>query len=439
MEYNLKNILHWRPPLPFYYGWFVLALSSCATFAATGSSQVVIGGVQDFIFEDMGWTRTTIAFAATLGTWASGLLSPIVGRLADKYGPRWLMPVGLVIAGVAFFFLAGAHSVFQFYIAYVIGRAISNPILIGIVPRTIAVNFFRQKRNIVVAISSTIRPVTGAINIMLFSVIASSSGWRTAFQYLGILSLFLVIPLLWLLRRRPEDIGLLPDGLRQPAPTNIDNAATNEPNQGGTPYEPEFSWTVREAFRTKALWCILFTACIGTVASSSVGFSLKPYLLEVSISQTQSAAILSLGTVLALGNVAWGLLADHITPRKCLMLALVIASGMDVFLLYVDTLPTAYAFAIVWGISSGSIGSLEHMMLAQYYGRNSYGSILGSFGPLQTLALGLGPGLGALIRDLTGSYHMLFIVMAFLYISAIGLIFLAKEPTLPNRASELTS
>ena len=413
----------------------MLALSSCATFAATGSSQVVIGGVQDFIFEDMGWTRSTIAFAATLGTWASGLLGPIVGRLADKYGPRWLMPAGLVVAGLAFFFLSGAHSVFQFYIAYVIGRAISNPILIGIVPRTIAVNFFRQKRNIVVAISSTIRPVTGAINIMLFSFIASSTGWRTAFQYLGILSLLLVIPLLWLLRRRPEDIGLLPDGLKAPIQTNVANAVTNETNH----YEPEFSWTVREAFRTKAIWCILFTACIGTIASSSVGFSLKPYLLEVSISQTQAAAILSLGTVLALANVAWGLLADHITPRRCLMVALIIASARDIFLVYVDTLPTAYAFAVVWGISSGSIGSLEHMMLAQYYGRNSYGSILGSFGPLQTLALGLGPGLGALIRDLTGSYNLLFISMAFLYISAIGLIFLAREPTLPNRVSELPS
>ena len=413
----------------------MLALSSCATFAATGSSQVVIGGVQDFIFKDMGWTRSTIAFAATLGTWASGLLGPIVGRLADKYGPRWLMPAGLVVAGLAFFFLSGAHSVFQFYIAYVIGRAISNPILIGIVPRTIAVNFFRQKRNIVVAISSTIRPVTGAINIMLFSFIASSTGWRTAFQYLGILSLLLVIPLLWLLRRRPEDIGLLPDGLKAPIQTNVANAVTNETNH----YEPEFSWTVREAFRTKAIWCILFTACIGTIASSSVGFSLKPCLLEVSISQTQAAAILSLGTVLALANVAWGLLADHITPRRCLMVALIIASAMDIFLVYVDTLPTAYAFAVVWGISSGSIGSLEHMMLAQYYGRNSYGSILGSFGPLQTLALGLGPGLGALIRDLTGSYNLLFISMAFLYISAIGLIFLAREPTLPNRVSELPS
>ena len=87
----------------------MLALSSCATFAATGSSQVVIGGVQDFIFEDMGWTRSTIAFAATIGTWASGLLGPIVGRLADKYGPRWLMPGALVIAGLAFFFFHEGH------------------------------------------------------------------------------------------------------------------------------------------------------------------------------------------------------------------------------------------------------------------------------------------------------------------------------------------
>ena len=384
----------------------------------------------------MGWTRSTIALAATLGTWASGLLSPIVGTLADKYGPRWLMPTGLIIAGLAFFFLSGAHSVFQFYVAYIIGRAISNPVLIGIVPRTIAVNFFRRKRNIVVAISSTIRPVTGAINIMLFSLIANRSGWRIGFQYLGVLSFLLVIPLLWLLRRRPEDIGMLPDGLKPVVHVNSSRTEVTDPRQDQNVADlPEISWTVKEAFRTRTLWCIVFTACIGTVASSSVGFSLKPYLLEVSISQTQSAAVLSLGTVLALGNVGWGLLADHITPRRCLILALIIAASMDIFLVYVDTLPTAYAFAIIWGVSSGSIGSLEHMMLAQYYGRNSYGSILGSFGPLQTLALGLGPGLGALIRDVSGSYNMLFISMAFLYVSAVGLIFFAKEPKLPDRST----
>ena len=425
--------MEWYPPIPFYYGWFVLGLAGCATFAATGSSQVVLGGVQDFIIEDMGWSRSTLAFAATAGTWTSGLITPIVGNLADRYGPRGLMPIGLLIAGTAFFLLSGIDSVTQYYVAYIMGRAISNPVLIGVVPRTVAVNFFRRRRNIVLAISSTIRPVSGAINIMLFSLVASYSGWRVAYRYLGILCVALVVPLMWLLRRRPEDIGLLPDGI-DAIDVQKTESYTATVDDKSILSEPEFSWTVREAFKTRALWCIVITSAIGTVASSSVGFGLKPYLLESGISQTQAAAVLSLGTVLALGNVIWGVMADRITPRKCLIVATVIAAVMDVFLITVDSLPSAYLFAVIWGLSSGSVGSLEHMMIAQYYGRDSYGSILGSFGPLQTMALGLGPGLGAVIRDITGSYDLLYVSMAGLYLIGTVLILLAIPPTRPYRS-----
>ena len=425
--------MEWYPPIPFYYGWFVLGLAGCATFAATGSSQVVLGGVQDFIIEDMGWSRSTLAFAATAGTWTSGLITPIVGNLADRYGPRGLMPIGLLIAGTAFFLLSGIDSVTQYYVAYIMGRAISNPVLIGVVRRTVAVNFFRRRRNIVLAISSTIRPVSGAINIMLFSLVASYSGWRVAYRYLGILCVALVVPLMWLLRRRPEDIGLLPDGI-DAIDVQKTESYTATVDDKSILSEPEFSWTVREAFKTRALWCIVITSAIGTVASSSVGFGLKPYLLESGISQTQAAAVLSLGTVLALGNVIWGVMADRITPRKCLIVATVIAAVMDVFLITVDSLPSAYLFAVIWGLSSGSVGSLEHMMIAQYYGRDSYGSILGSFGPLQTMALGLGPGLGAVIRDITGSYDLLYVSMAGLYLVGTVLILLAIPPTRPYRS-----
>ncbi len=426
------RILEWYPPIPFYYGWFVLGLAGCATFAATGSSQVVLGGVQDFIIEDMGWSRSTLAFAATAGTWSSGLITPIVGNLADRYGPRGLMPIGLLIAGIAFFLLSGIDSVTQYYVAYIMGRAISNPVLIGVVPRTVAVNFFRRRRNIVLAISSTIRPVSGAINIMLFSLVASYSGWRVAYRYLGILCVTLVLPLMWLLRRRPEDIGLLPDGADAVAQTT--GSETSSIGNRSSLLEPEFSWTVKEAFKTRALWCIVITSAIGTVASSSVGFGLKPYLLESGISQTQAAAVLSLGTVLALGNVIWGVLADRITPRKCLIVATAVAAIMDVFLITVDSLSSAYLFAVIWGLSSGSVGSLEHMMIAQYYGRDSYGSILGAFGPMQTMALGLGPGLGAVIRDVTGSYDMLYVSMAGLYLVGTVLILLSTPPARPFRS-----
>ena len=64
-----------------------MGMAALATFTCTGITQVVLGGIQDFIFEDTGWSRSTIALAVTLGTWTSGLISPLIGRLADKHGP----------------------------------------------------------------------------------------------------------------------------------------------------------------------------------------------------------------------------------------------------------------------------------------------------------------------------------------------------------------
>ena len=208
----LNRLFNWRPRTPFYYGWLILGMSSLATFAASGVSQVVLGGIQLYLSEDTGWDISTFSYAATIGTWCSGLIAPFIGRLADRHGPRWLMPAGLLIAGVCFLLLAGVSSVWQFYAAYIVARAVSNPVLIGLVPRTAAVNFFRRRRNIALALVSTFRPIAGAINIQLIVLIAVSQSWREAFRYLGIFAFVLVIPVVLLMRRRPEDIGLQTDG-----------------------------------------------------------------------------------------------------------------------------------------------------------------------------------------------------------------------------------
>lgn len=291
----LNRLFNWRPRTPFYYGWLILGMSSLATFAASGVSQVVMGGIQVYIINDTGWSPSTISYAATAGTWGSGLIAPFIGRVADRHGPRLLMPAGLIVAGVCFLLLSGVNSVWQFYAAYVVSRAVSNTVLIGLVPRTAAVNFFRRRRNIVLALLSTFRPIAGAINIQLIALIAVSQSWREAFRYLGIFAFALVIPVALLMRRRPEDIGLQPDGAATPPP---------QPSPGGrggsaVAPSPETSWTVREAIRTRPYWLIVATACVGTLASSSVGFSLVPYLVEgAGLSVTAAAGVLSFGTVL---------------------------------------------------------------------------------------------------------------------------------------------
>ena len=420
----INRLLNWRPRTPFYYGWLILGIASFATFCATGVSQVVLGGIQVYITEDTGWDASTLSYAATAGTWCSGLIAPVIGRLADRYGPRWLMPAGLLIAGVCFLLLSGVNTVWQFYAAYVVARAVSNPVLIGLVPRTAAVNFFRRRRNIALAMVSTFRPIAGAINIQLFALIAISHTWREGFRYLGILSFALIIPVLLLMRRRPEDIGLLPDGTPMSPEVRSESA-------GGRPVLPplEASWTVREAVRTRTYWLIVATASVGTLASSSVGFSMVPYLVEsAKLSVTAAAGVLSFGTVLSIANVAWGYLSDKFTPRRCLMVTMVGSGGLLAFLTLVDSLAEALMFALVWGVFSGAVGTMENMMLAQYYGRDSYGSLLGIFSPFQTAALGLGPSLASLMREFSGSYIMLYTVMVGAYLASAVLLYFARPP-----------
>ena len=422
----LNRLFNWLPRTPFYYGWLILGMSSLATFAASGVSQVVLGGIQVYVSEDTGWSISTFSYAATIGTWCSGLIAPFIGRLADRYGPRWLMPSGLLIAGACFLLLSGVSLVWQVYAAYIVARAVSNPGLIGLVPRTAAVNFFLRRRNIALALVSTFRPIAGAINIQLIALIAVSQSWRDAFRYLGIFAFALVIPVVLLMRRRPEDIGLQPDGAAgtpppQPSPGGRGSSATSPPS--------ETSWTVREAIRTRPYWLIVATACVGTLASSSVGFSLVPYLVEgAGLSVTAAAGVLSFGTVLSIANVGWGVLSDKFTPRRCLMVTMVGSGALLAYLTMVDSLAEALVFALVWGVFSGAVGSMENMMLAQYYGRDSYGSLLGLFSPFQTAALGLGPSLASVLRTVSGSYGMLYVVMVAAYLASAALLYLARAP-----------
>ena len=264
----LVSILSWRPRTPFYYGWLILAVSALGTFVATGVSQVVLAGIQEFIFEDTRWTRSTIALGVSIGTWSGGLLTPFVGRLADRYGPRWMMPAGMVLVGISLFSLAGVDSVWQFYAAYILGRAISNPVLIGVVPRTTAVNFFRRRRNLALALTGMSRPLGGAVNIQLISAIAGASSWRRAYRYLGVLSLLLVLPVVLVLRRRPEDIGLQPDG-EAPRAQAEEPASGRSPESGGGRTGHEVSWTAGQAVRTRAFWLVVSTAAMSTLGAST--------------------------------------------------------------------------------------------------------------------------------------------------------------------------
>ena len=427
----LKTLADWRPRTPFYYGWLILAMSAVGTYAATGATQLVFGGVQNFIFEDMGWDRSTIAYAVTAGTWASGLLTPFVGRLADRYGPRGLMPLAAFIAGICFFALAGIQAVWQFYIAYIIARAIANPMLVGVVPRTAAVNFFSRRRNLALGISAMARPFGGAINIQIFSLIAIATSWRTAFRAHGAISLLIVIPLLLVMRRRPSDIGLQPDG-------GYAATASSRRIAGGgsaqTLRRAEPDWRMGQAARTSAFWLIVIAEALVILTSGTINFQIVPYLRDVGISPAVAAGVLSVSSLVgSLGNPFWGWLSDIFSPRRLALITLAISGAAVSLFVVVPEGRLSIVVVILYGTLAGGLNILGHMMIAQYFGRSSFGSITGLMGPFQTGALGLGPSLGAIIYRITGGYRAIYLFGVLSYILAFACITAARPPKLPNQ------
>ena len=208
-----------------------------------------------------------------------------------------------------------------------IARALSSPILISIVPGTVAVNFFKKRRGVALSIAMMSRPVAGAINVQLIAFITQLYGWRAAYNMLGWFSLILSVPLFVIMRRRPEDIDLLPDG-ESPLEDNTQTVNTDE-----------YSWTFSGAIKTPAFWILAAVGSFVTLASSSVQFTLVPYYVEViGLSKFQSATIFSVGTLLALATVLWGIVSDKFSPRLVLVFILIVGAGLMVLLINVNNI-----------------------------------------------------------------------------------------------------
>ena len=436
MASSLSVFLNWRPHTPFYYGWLVLGLSGAGAFAATSIAGVVLGGVQTYILDDTNWSRTSIGLAAGCGVWLSGFFAPFAGRLADRYGPRWLMPIGVIVLGLSMLAMGGVSAVWQFFLAAVIGRAVSQPFLIGVVPRTMAVNFFNRRRNIALALTGIYRPISGALIIQAFSLIAIFADWRAAFRYLGLFSLALAVPMVIIMRRRPEDIGLLPDGAPQDPAASAASGVAAQGNRPGPSVATEVSSTAREALRTRAFWLVAAVAFLEVAATSGLGFSLVPYLREFAgLTTPQAAGVLSISTFLALSSLVWGQLAAGLTARWCIVAALALSALAALALLWVDSLLAAYVFGVLWGLFHSGLEVLKYILLADYFGRNSYGAIAGSMRPFEAGGLGLGQLVGPLIYDFTGSYTLLVLSSSALLLVSAVLMALTRRPANPETAT----
>jgi MFS family permease len=413
-----------------FYGWRVLAVIMAGSFFAATMAQLYVGAMLPHIEDDTGWNRSSITLAVTIGSVLAGFVSPFFGRLADLHGPRILCAAGLLITVGAMFGIgwSGSAGIAVFYVSSIIGRSVGQNALSGVVARTAAVNWFKRMRGRALGMTQMAVPLGGAALIPLSqAMISLGMSWQTVYYSLGAFMLFFLMPpILLVLRRRPEDMGLLPDG---------DSAPPVDAARPEAAAILEDNWTLQEAMRTRALWLLIAAMSIGICANGAISFHLFAYYGDQGISTAVASLAISVYALCgATANGLWGFIIERIPERVVGAATVSIAAVLCLFLLTVDVPVEALVFAVLFGLMARGEGSIIVAMQADYYGRGSFGTISGFTTPFQQVALGLGPIIAAVCYDATGrSYDVAFILFAAMFALSAGLIWMARKPERPFR------
>ena len=419
-----------KPRPRIFYGWYILGVILLTGLFAGPTSQVFVGVLVRPISEDTGWSATSIAGAVTVGGLLSGVGAPFVGVLADKYNPRVLMTFGVVLMGASFFLIAAAPTVWVLVIGYAIARGIAQNMIAGVVPRVVVVNWFRRMRGRAIGLVGTAHPVgTFVLGPAALLIISTGFGWRGVWVILGIAVIaILILPNALVIRRTPEEMGLLPDG---DDPTEAGGRAAIE----ASAREAEQSWTLREAIRTPAFTLIILSIVLTNYGGGGLPFHMPQYYADQGLTEAIGVAAVSMFAISgAFANTLWGFLAERISERLLGIFTMLMGMALALGFQFISHPVAAVGYGMLLGIAARGEGSILMILIANYYGRRSYGAISGL---VQTALLGglaLGPLIMSVIRESTGSYLSVFYSAAVTFTIAAVLLALAVKPKRPQRA-----
>jgi MFS family permease len=392
--------------LPFFYGWIVVGVVF-VTMALCVNARTAFSLLFPPILDEFGWERGVTAGAFSFGFIASAVLSPLLGRLMDRHGPRVVMEIGIVATAAGLLLanfagepwhvyltlgvLVGAGTTFTGYT----GQALFLP------------NWFVRRRGLAISIAFAGVGFGSMVMLPALQYFVERNGWRAGCTVLGVTVLVLLVPLNLLLRRRPEDIGLAPDG-------DGDTPAAAKARRGNVvdPAWAAIEWTLARAMRTARFWWIAVAYFAALFAWYAVQVHQTQYLVETGFSARQAAWALGAVSLAGVpGQIALGWLSDRIGRE------IVWAIGNLGFALTYAALlalpaypgvPTLYAMVVAQGLLGYGLTSVIGAIPAEIFESPHYGPIFGTL-MLGALAGGAaGPWFMGFIHDRTGSYALAF-------------------------------
>ncbi|MBI2207566.1 MAG: MFS transporter [Candidatus Rokubacteria bacterium] len=395
-----------RPSI--YYGWVIVAVAF-VTMGISVNARTAFSLLFPPILDEFGWERGVTAGAFSFGFLVSALLSPLLGRLMDRRGPRFVMEMGVLVVAAGLMLAPLVRAPWQLYAALGV-LVVGGGNILGYTGHALFLpNWFVRRRGLAMSIAFSGVGVGSIVVLPWFQSLITGAGWRTACFTLGVVTLAVLAPINLLLRRHPEDLGLEPDG----GAVRADGAAGHAIVVVDAAWAA-VDWTLARAMRTARFWWIAVGYFGGLFSWYAVQVHQTKYLVEIGWSATDAAWALGFVSLVAVpGQIALGHLSDRIGREWVWTVGSFGFVVCGVALLAMRHAPTPALLAIMV-IAQGMLGygltSVIGAIPAEIFQGRHYGSV---FGTLMLAAIGggaVGPWLTGVVHDATGEYTVAFVI-----------------------------
>ena len=403
-----------------HYAWVIVA---CAFVTLAISNGMLLAGLSVFdeqLLSTFGWNRATLKLRDFVTLAVAGLAGPVAGALADRYGVRPLILAGALLLTGGMFAWSRVQSVTDMVLIHVaFGFALATA---GLVVNVLLVSrWFHRRRGTAIGLALVGTSLGSTVFPLVNARMLQTMAWPQVFEWLALVPLVLVPIALFLVRERPRDIGRAPLGCET-------SEARSSSEEDGVSFG--------QAIRTRAFWTLALGAMMTFYAILGAASHLFLHLRDLDFDLPAAARGVSLLFAMGLvGKATFGILADHLRPKRVFLLGL---ASMFVGSLCLASMNASlfWPFILAFGLGWGGLYTVLQLLTLEIFGLRAAGRILGTITVLDAVGGGLGPWVTGALYDRFGDYAVAFGLMS----AMIAVSFLAattldtKRPT-PATAS----
>lgn len=417
----------------FFYGWVIVGVAGTLGFLGTGFYSYSRGVFLPSLAEDLGnGSRFAIAMGFSAAGITSAIIAPYIGHLLDRYSPRRIILIGIGVVSSAYLLLSVTQTLWQYYLIVGVGMGVGMSCMGGLAWHRSVISWFDHWRGRAIALAVMGASLSGVMMPPLVTALVEEFGWRGGFLTFAVITGLSLLPLVYfLMKDRPEQVGEVRDGRSYVASHSEEVVEIVADSR---------VWHWREMLKSRAFWSIGLIFGSMSCVYSAVMLHLFGHLLDIGLSTSYAAWILSATALFAaLGKPVVGWLSDAFGAKVTIWLALSTQCAALLLFSQAGDFRLSITAACIYGLGYSGMSPLRTFSISTAMGSVSFGAANGVLRIIELpLVISASP-LAGFIYDATGSYRIAFLILAGLMaVACIGPFFIKAGGARERRRMKLS-